>query len=318
MPAAAFLKALTEAVASGDIGAIREVLEAIPQSMECIEELKTLVAEPSSNAELSRYAAEALMRIGTTDAARFVVGQILQAQNKGQASLATSLLASLDTPATVNGASALFELLLGMGQYAGSSMDITDPLRTAARKALLNAPDRDAVGHLAADLYLDLQTMGRQDALLELTEGVSHPGMLSELAIRACESGAAETASQWLQRLSQVSDQGVVSAFARVAAQEPALLNQTAKLLYTWSITYPEQAQPGLFMEYLTDSSRPSSQRILAAYGLSGTQDSKTVIQTLNKVLALEQNSALRAPLSDLLSFVSENQQYGSQESVQK
>jgi hypothetical protein len=308
MSAAVFFKVLSEAVASDDAGMIRRIMDEAPRSLECVEGLKALIMAENSSPELRQYASETLMKLGTIGAVEFVVDQIQAAQEAGNPTLRDALLQSLNTSTTVEGAKVLIDWLLSAGRYADHGQDLTDSMRSAARGALLKVPDRERVGSMTADLYLDLLANNRQEALQELIEGISYPGMFSELAVRASQTGSTESARPFLERLAQVNDQAAVSAFAQVAAREPALLNETAAQLYTWTLTHPDQAQLGLFMEYLTDSTRPPAQRILAAYGLSGIPEPEKAIQALNKALASETNPAVRLPLSQLQTFLLESQ----------
>ena len=297
MSAADFLGEFNEAVAKGDSAAVSALLQNVPRSAECVEPLKGFVTAPGSSKDMRRYAAEGLVRIGTQESIGFVLDQARAAQAAGDSSLASTLLYSLEAPTTVEGAKVLFDLLLGTGRYADNRETLPEAFRSAARKALRNAPDREGIGNLAARLYLDPQISGRNEALVELFGGVSHPNMLSSLAVQAYQAGAPESATQFLNQLGQVSEQGTVQAMVEVASREPALLNDAAERLYGWSLQHPQQAAPGLFMEYLTDSSRKPSERIIAAFGLAGIEDTQLAARAFEKALNQETDPSVRASL---------------------
>ena len=65
--ASGFMEALRQAVTGADIETINSVLDKTPQSAECTDLLKRLVADANSSAELCRYANEALARIGSQE-----------------------------------------------------------------------------------------------------------------------------------------------------------------------------------------------------------------------------------------------------------
>lgn len=303
-----FIAALRDAVAKGDAGVIDLVLEQVPNSEDCIGTLKSLVAAQTSGVELRRYAAEALVRSGSKEGVEFVVDQILAARQSGDTSLAETLLYSLVAPTSVEGARALFDLLLGTGRYAGNTTDLPEDLRATVRKAIRLAPDQEAVGDLAAQYYLDPQISWRNEALLELFDGVAQPAMLSSLAVRAYQAGSPENAGHFLDRLVQSGDPGVVRAFVQAASQEPALLSAAAEKLYAWTLSHKQQAQLGLFIEYLTDSTRPAVQRIVAAFGVAGIEDAQEANRALNKTLTVETDPEVRATLTLLLGFLQQGE----------
>jgi hypothetical protein len=308
MSANDFMAAFADALSKGDSGAIQEVLRKAPRSAECVEALKGLVTAQGSSKDARRYAAEALVRIGTPESVGYVLDQAFAARSAGDSSLASTLLYSLEAPTTVEGAQVLFDLLLSTGRYSTSSDPLPEEFRSSVRKALRNAPDREAIGDLAARLYLDPQISGRSEALLELFNGVSHPSMLAALAVQAYQQGSQENALQFLDRLGQVGDQATVQAMVQAASREPALLNAASERLYAWSLQHPEQAKPGLFMEWITDSSRPPAQRIAAAYGLAGVQDTTEAAKTIEKALAEERDASVRASLAALQGYLREGQ----------
>jgi hypothetical protein len=304
MPSAEFLPALTSAVATADRAAIKAVLEKVPDSPECAASLKSLVTAPNSSGDLRRYAAEALFRSGSKESVEFVLDRVLAAQQAGDPVLTQELQYSLAAPTSVEGAKVLFEFLLGTGHYAGRTEPLPEGVRSAARKAIWLAPDQEGIGNLAADFYLDPQQSGRTDNLGELFNGVSHPSMLSALAVRAYQGGSPEEATRFLERLAQVDSQGAVSAFVRAAKQEGQLLNQAAAQVYTWSLQHPQQSSEGLFMESLTDSTRSPTERIVAAFGLAGIQDTELAKRCLDKALSREGDPAVMASLVALQGFL--------------
>jgi hypothetical protein len=309
MSAAEFLAALEEAVAKADAGALSAVLEKVPSSADCVAALKGIVTASSSSGELRRYAAEALVRSGSREAVEFVLDQILSAQKSGDSGLAETLKYSLAAPTGVEGVQAMFDLLLGTGRYAGDAIAVPEDLRSTVRKAIRLAANQEAIGNVAAQYYLNLQVSGRNDALLELFDGVAHPSMLSALAVKAYQAGSAENAIQFLDHLAQSGDPGAVRAFMQTVSHEPALLNDAAEQLYAWSLKHPQLAQAGLFAEYLSDSTCTSAQRIAAAFGLAGIEDTLYAISALNKALAVETDTSVRANLVALLGFLQQGQQ---------
>lgn len=79
MSAKEFMAAFSEALSKGDAGAIQEVLRQAPRSAECVEALKGFLTAQGNSKDARRYAAEALMRIGTQESVGFVLDQALAA-----------------------------------------------------------------------------------------------------------------------------------------------------------------------------------------------------------------------------------------------
>lgn len=308
MSAQEFIVSFGEAIVKGDSAAISTLLQKAPRSTEAVNALKGFITAEGASKDMRRYAAEALVCIGTQESVGFVLDQVLAAQRAGDSSAASTLLYSLDSPTTTEGAQVLFDLLLGTGRYAENQAALPGEFRDAARKALRNAPDREGIGNLAAQLYLDPEISGRNEAVSELLDGVALPSMLSSLAIRSYQEGAPENAVQFLDRITRVDDQGAVQALVQAGSTESRLFNAAAERLYAWSLQHPQQAQPGLFLEYITDSNRTPSERILAAYGLAGVANKEEALRTYSKVLAQETNPEVRAGLAALEGYWTQNQ----------
>lgn len=310
---AEFISSLSDAIAKGDAVAISSVLQNAPKSSECINALKSLMASDGVDKDMRRYAAEALVRIGTTESMGYVLNQALAAHQAGNPNLASTLLNSLDAPTTPEGAQVLFDLLLGRGNYASIRSGLSDEFVNAARKALRNAPNREAIGSLAAQLYLNPQILANNTALSELFDGIALPGMYSALAVRATQMGSTDNATQFLDRLAQVDDQGVVHAMIQAGNTEPRLFQAAAERLYAWSLEHPQQSQTGLFMDYLTDSRRTPNERILAAYGLAGVANRQDAMRTITKAFGEESSPDVKTSLASLQQFLAQNQPQSNQ-----
>ena len=303
-----FLAALHEAVGKADPNEIRAVLEKVPQDPKCIESLKAMMGKPGVDQAMQRYAAEALVRIGTRESVQFVLDQILAAYNAGETDKANSLMASLEAPTTITGVRALFDCLLGLGDYAQAQEALPAEVVSSVRKSLLAAPEREAVGKLAAELYLDPKVMRNKDAMWELFDGVSHPVMLAQLASRAYQEHLPKNAAAFMDRLGQLGDQGAVEAIVKMVPSQTVPLDDAAMALYDWSILHPREALPGLFLEYLTDSARPPEQRSVAAFGLAGTTNWVFAREALEKALTSEHNPIVRTNLQTALTVLNQEQ----------
>ncbi len=301
--------ALTKAAAGEDpAAAVAAVLEEMHNCDDCIEPLKELVVNQNTNGQLRVYAAEALVRSGSKDAVEFVLDQVLKASSAGDSNFVGTLKKSLQSPTSLAGAEAMFDLLLGSGRYAAWRDALPEDLRATLRNAIRIAPDQEEIGNFAAGLYLASQANGHNAALWELYDGLAHPNMLSTLAVKAFQDGSPQNAVQFLDRLGQNGDQGTVQAFVQASSQEPALLKDTAERLYAWSLQHKEQAQPGLFLEYITDSTLSPAQRIAAAYGLAGVADAQLAIRALEKAANLGGDSTVNASLTALQGFLARSQ----------
>jgi hypothetical protein len=307
MSAAEFLASLREAVGKADPNEVFAVLERAPQDAECVDALKAIMDDTSAGAGMQRYAAEALVRIGTGESVQFVLDQLLAAYNVGDTDRANSLLAALEAPTTPDGVRAMFDMLLGRGVYAQTQGTLPAEVVSAIRKSLRAAPDRETVGKLAAELYLDPQVMTNSEAMRELDE-VSHPVMLAQLAGRAYQENLPENAAQFLDRLGQSDDQGTVQAIVQMVPNQSVPLDDVGMALYNWSIRHPHEALPGLFLEYLTDSARPPEQRSVAAFGLAGITNQKNARVVLEKALQSERDPTVRTTLQTTLTILNQEQ----------
>lgn len=300
-----FLAQLRSAVAENmDPAEVRSILERVPQDPGLVRELQALLNDAGAGKALQGYAAEALMRAGTAESVQSVLDGLLAAVRADDSDRIDWLMSAMVAPTTTDGIHVLFDLLLGRGAYAQSAELLPPEVLAGARKALLMAPDREAVGNWAAQLYLDPEVMANTEAMWELFDGVSHPVMLAQLAARAYEENLPENASQFLARLGESGGQGVVPALVQMASGAAVPLDDAAAVLYDWSLGHPEDALPGLFIDYMSDSGRPPEQRSVAAFGLAGTADREFAKQALEKALDSETDPVVRTDLRTALSLL--------------
>jgi len=303
-----FIKALRAAVGKSDLSEIRSVLEKVPKDLASAASLRAILNSPGSGESMRRYAAEALVRIGTGESIKSVFDQILTSHRNGDTDGARALLPSFEAPTTKAGYQTMFDFLLGRGAYAQSQEYRPEELVAATRKALRTAPDSETVGSLATQIYLDPEIAANDAALWDLLEGVSHPVMLAQLATRAYQENLPQNATQFLDRLQQHDDQGVVQALVQMASNEAVPLDTTSNVLYNWSLQHPHQAMPGLFMEYITDASQPPRQRSVAAFGLAGSANREDARRLLEKALTAETDSVFRTNLQAALATLDRRQ----------
>jgi tetratricopeptide (TPR) repeat protein len=303
-----FVSALRSVVGKNIPDEIRALLEKSSQVHAAEDALKALLADPNSGAALRRYAAEALMRIGTAESVQSVFDQISASYRNGDTDGARALLAAFEAPTTSAGYQAMFDFLLGRGAFAQSQDPRPEEVIAALRKALRTASDRETVGTLATQLYLDPQVVGNNAALTELFDGVSHPVMLAQLAALAYQENLPQNAAQFLDRLRQHDDQSVVQALVQMTSNQAVPLNDAATALYNWSLQHPQQALSGVFLQYITDASLPPAQRSVAAFGLAATADSNAARRFLEKAISSEANTVLRTNLQLALATLNNRQ----------
>ncbi len=302
---AQFLEALRSAVAGNmDPVEVQSILERVPQDPGLVRDLQAILNDVGAGKALQSYAAEALMRAGTPESVKSVLDGLLAAVRSGDSGRIDSLMAAMVVPTTTEGMHLLFDLLLGRGVYARSPEGLPPEVLAAARKALHMAPDREAVGNWAAQLYLDPEVMADVAAMWELFDGVSHPVMLAQLAARAYAENLPDNASPFLARLGESGGQGVVSAVIQMASAPAVPLDDAAAVLYDWSLGHPEDALPGLFIDYVSDSGLPPEQRSVAAFGLAGTADPEVAKQALEKALECETDPVVRTDLQTAISLL--------------
>ena len=300
-----FLAELRSAVAGNvDPAEVRSILERVPQDPALVKELQAILNDASAGKALQGYAADALMRAGTSESVKSVLDELLSAVRSGDSDRTDLLMAAMVAPTTTEGMHLLFDLLLRRGAYAQATEGLPPEVLAAARKALFMAPDREAVGDWAAQLYLDPEVMVDVEAMWELFDGVSHPTMLARLAARAYEENLPENALPFLTRLGESAGQGVVSAVIQMASLPAVPLDDAATVLYDWSLGHPEDALPGLFIDYMSDSGLPPEQRSVAAFGLAGTADPEFAKQALEKALDSETDPVVRTDLQTAISLL--------------
>lgn len=300
-----FIAAVRAAIATNmDPVEVSELLARVPPDPELVEELKALAGDPAAGAAMQGYAAEALVRAGTPEAMQYVLGELLAAYQAGNDALGDRMVAALEAPTSPEGLQSIFDLLLKQESYADLAGDLPDEVLAAARKALLDYPDKELVGDMAANLYLDPAMMANEKAMWELFDGISHPIMLSRLVARAYEENLPDNATKIMERLGQSDEQGVVQAVVQLALNPAVPVDAAADALYDWSLAHPEDAMPGLFLEYMTDATLTPEQRTIAAYGLAGTSDPEYARQALEKALKHETDPAVLMDLQTALSLL--------------
>ncbi len=303
-----FLAAVRSAIATNmDPVEVQEILARVPLDPELLEQLVALADDPASGPEMQGYAAEALVRAGTPEAMQYVLDELLSAYQTGDDERGDRMVAALEAPTTPEGLQMYFDLLLKRGAYADLQGELPPEVLSAARNALLSSPDPEIVGDMAADLYLDPEVMANESAMWELFDGVSHPLMLSQLVARAYEENLPDNAAKIMERLGQSDEQGVVQAVVDLALNPSVPVDEAAEALFKWSAAHPGDAMPGLFLEYMTDSTLTPDQRTIAAYGLGGITDpeyAKEALQALKKAMANETDPAVLMDLQTALSLL--------------
>ncbi len=287
------LEALRTAVAEEDVKEIHALLEQVPRDDPAlVDGLKAMVVDTGGEPDLRRYAAEGLMRLGTVESVSFVLDQLLVAYSSGDTDQEERLRAALGAPTTVDGARVLIDALLGLGNYAAEPGTLPIEVASAIRKAVLAVPEQGAVGEILAELYRDRSISTNHRAVWELDE-MSHPAMLARLALRAYRENHGEDWGLFLDRLSHSDQPGAVRAMVELVSEESVPLEQVATALYNWTRQHPREATPGLFLEYVTDSTRPAEQRAVAALGLAGAGNPEEARIALEKVLGSEPDPVL-------------------------
>jgi hypothetical protein len=152
-----------------------------------------------------------------------------------------------------------------------------------------------------AKRYSEMIKEGEYASAHELLEGVAHPAMLGELVVEAHSQGKSGEVSRLFERLSSTDDPGVVGAVVRLASNEPSLLNDITQTIYNWSYDHPQQAQPGLFAEYMNNQVLPAEQRIVAAYGLAGSIGRAEAGFALRKAISAESDPYMQQCLQNAL-----------------
>jgi hypothetical protein len=282
----------------------QEACATLPLDSEWVKPYKAIMVDTNAGRELQAYAAGKLVRAGTADAMQAVLDEYIAACLAGDEARAGRMAAALEAPTTAEGLQILFDLLLRRGAYADVTGERPPEVLAAARKALIAAPDRQAVGDLAEKLFFEPDVIANEAATWELFEGVGHPVMLSRLAAHAYAEYSPEIAALFLDRLGRSDEQGVVQAIVELALNPSVPLDAAAGTLYAWSLAHPAEAKPGLFLDYMTDSSLTPAQRTLAAYGLAGTPDPEYAKQALGKALNHETDPAVRLNLKTAMSLL--------------
>jgi hypothetical protein len=242
-----------------------------------------------------RAAGEALLGTGTRTSASLALRTILQTFDAGRTEEGLTLATALASPVSPEAAEPFFDLLLGRGEFAPAGAKIPEELRLSLRKALRAAPESESVGRYSVGLYAQLEASNNEDALRELVEGVSHPVMLAELAVRAHGAGRSEEATRFMDQIIATKDTSVVSALIKLATADPSMLSEASETAYNWSLRNPAMAQVGVFAGHITDTRAPKEARIVAAFGLAGCADASGARRTLEKARSAEADPGIRA-----------------------
>jgi hypothetical protein len=265
-----------------------------------------VIENPETSLAMLTRALQTLLRIGSTESTSFVLDHVLATYNDAEEERRAALLSCFDTPMGTDAALVLLELLLGRASYEAYRHDLPKEIRNALRKALRAAPDREAIGRLAAELYTDPGVISRPDALWELFDELAHPHMLANLAIQAAEEGLTDNATAFLLRLAETDEESTVSAFMEAAASDALSVDEVGGVLYQWTTQNRGQAKPGHFLGYITGEGFCARQRAVAAHGMAGCEDAERVELALRKALSHERDVLVRANLEAALTLLTQ------------
>jgi hypothetical protein len=271
------------------------------QTADGIDFLKEFLWDKTLPLAARKHAAQALMRSGSEDSVQGVVAAAINEFQSGKPDDGGAILSSLHVPVGIEGAKGLLNVLLGQDDPAISSGSLPVEVQSTLRKTLRSASDAEEIGSFMAQLYSDMQSSGHAANANELLNGVAHPAMLSELVVQAQLQGLPDQVSGLFDRLIAADDPGVVAAMARLVSKQPALLNEASEALFNWSLEHPQQAQPGLFAEFLSNQELPPEQRVVAAYGLAGLIGKVDALRALGKSISSETDQETRQYLQNAL-----------------
>lgn len=282
------------ATSSGNPKTITATISKVTQTTEDVKLMKEFLGDQSLLLEARKHAAEALMRADTEDTVQEVVTAAIKEIQSGKPDTGGAILSSLQMPVGLEGAKGLLNVLLGQNGSANISYPLPVEVQSALRKTLRSASDTEEIGGFMARLYSNMQSTGQSANANELLNGVAYPAMLAELVAQAQVQGKTAEVSTLFDRLIASDDAGVVGAVARLASKQPSLLTDASEVLFNWSLQHPQQAQPGLFAEYLNNRALPPEQRVVAAFGLAGLVGKADVRRTLEKSISSESNENTR------------------------
>lgn len=292
---------LLVATACGNAETIAAMVSKAIQTADGVVFMKGFLQDETLPFAARKHAAEALISTGTMDSVRDVLAAATKEFKSGKSDAGSAILSSLQIPVGLEGSKALLGVLLDQDGSESIFNSLPVEVRSAVQKTLRNAPDAEEIGAFMAQRYLEFQSSGKAESANELLCGVAHPAMLAELAAQAQVQGKAAEVSGLFDRLIALDDPGVVGAVSRLASKQPSLLNDASEVMLNWSIQHPQQAQPGLFAEYLTNRNLPAEQRVIAAYGLAGLVGKADARQVLEKSLSAEPDQNTRQYLQNAL-----------------
>ncbi len=306
--AAEFVKALCVASDQGQPEVVEALVQNVPRTPACSEELQRVITDPSSSMQLKRSSAVALLRMGVKENTEFILDQSLAASMGGNSKLSAALASALATELSPASAEAMFDFLLGSGHFSGSpASTVPDEVTTTVRKVLREAADATAVGTLAASLYMDAASTHNHNALKELAEGVRSPVMFALLAVDAYRGGSTEGANSFLDPIGHGSDQHALQALMLAASQEPGLAPMVTDRVYNWVQQNQQSVAPSWLSQYLADRSQPAGVRVAAAYGYVALGNADVANRALQKALRGEQDPEVYLPLRNLLTAIAES-----------
>ena len=303
---------LLSASASKNPALVAAMISRALQTTEGVGFMKEFLKDETLPMEARKRAAEALMRAGTEDSVQDVLTAATRAFESGKSEAGGAILSALQNPIGLEGARGLLNVLLGQDGAAGISYPLPEEVQSTVRKTLRGASDAEGVGTYMAQLYSELLSAGQAATASELLDGVAHPAMLAELLVRAQAQGKSDEVAGLFDRLIATNDSGVVGAVARIASSNPSLLNNASEALFNWSQQHPQQAQPGVFAEYLNNTTLSPAQRVAAAYGLAGSTGSEDARRALEKTIAAESDQNTKQYFQNALANLQKTGQAGS------
>jgi hypothetical protein len=265
------------------------------------ELVKDFLRDKSLPEKTRFHAAQVLVGIGTRDSVEAVIKEIIGEYVSGSRENASVLLSALDLPLSLEGCKVLVDVLAGYDVERDFSNPPPEEIQSAIRKSLSRGVDSEGLGEFLADLYYEYREQGTPNRADNLINSIAVPDMLTELVLRSYEGQQVGDAEELWDRLIAVNDFGTVGAVARLAAKQPALLNEASEVLFNWSLQHPQQAQPGLFAEYLNNQTLPPEQRVVAAYGLAGALGKHDARRALEKAIYSESNPTTKLYLQNAL-----------------
>ena len=290
------VKQLEQAFYQNEPLAIQTAINLAAQCSECFLDLTEILEDEGGDNQLRIYAAQALIKSGSGEAARLVLKEIMNAKSLELPDLEDGLKQAFIELDSVDSANLLMTVLLDE-QALDLNTPMPDDIEYMVSKVIRKMSARKVIADSLRQQYQLASSPENKEKLLN----IGHPEMNAMLVIDAHQKNQSEQVNALYARLMKLDDQAVIDGMMLIAKNQTIFpLEEIAGSAYEWVSQHKNESTLPILIDYLSDFDSTSEERIIAVYGITAAKENENSVAALVKAWEHSEEPIVRDHLKAL------------------